>query len=176
MPKPKFRVERFDKASHDREAFSCGVAGIDRWFKESITDQIKTNRLRVWCAVDTEERVVGFYGLSAHSVEAESAPALSRRRERHPIPAVYLAALATDLTVQSQGLGRALMADALAKALKVSETIGTAAVILDVFEDDRFEARMTFYTKLGFRPLNPTDDPKRLFLPMRDVATAYNAQ
>jgi hypothetical protein len=28
MPKPKFRVERFDKASHDREAFSCG-AGND---------------------------------------------------------------------------------------------------------------------------------------------------
>ena len=169
MPKPKFRVERFDKASHDREAFSCGVVGIDRWFKESITDQIKTNRLRVWCAVDTEERVVGFYGLSAHSVEAESSSALSRRRERHPIPAVYLAALATDLTVQGQGLGRALMADALAKALEVSETIGAAAVILDVFEDECFKQRMAFYTKLGFRPLNPEVDTKRLFLPIKAV-------
>jgi GNAT superfamily N-acetyltransferase len=175
MTKPKFRVERFDKASHDRGAFSCGVAGMDRWFKESITDQIKANRLRVWCALNPEGRVVGFYGLSAHSVEAEAAPALSRRRERHPIPAVYLAALATDQTVQGQGVGGALRADALAKALEVSETIGAAAVILDVFEDDRFEARMAFYTKLGFRPLDPANDPKRLFLPMRDVATAYNA-
>jgi len=75
MPKPKFRVGWFDKASHDCEAFSCGVAGTDRWFKASITDQVKTNRLRVWCAVDTEERAVGFYGLSAHSVGAETAPA-----------------------------------------------------------------------------------------------------
>lgn len=174
MTKPKFRVERFDKASHDRGAFSCGVAGMDRWFKESITDQIKANRLRVWCAVDAERRVVGFYGLSAHSVEAEASSALSRRRERHPIPAVYLAALATDLTVQGQGLGGALMADALTKALEVSETIGAAAVILDVFEDERFEQRMAFYTKLGFRPLNPAGDPKRLFLPMTEMAAAYS--
>ncbi|MCP4818630.1 MAG: GNAT family N-acetyltransferase [Shimia sp.] len=169
MTKPKFRVERFEKASHDRGAFSCGVTGMDRWFKESITDQIMANRLRVWCALDAEGHVVGFYGLSAHSVEAEASPALSRRRERHPIPAVYLAALATDLSVQGEGLGGALMADALAKALEVSETIGAAAVILDVFEDERFEQRMAFYTKLGFRPLNPSEDPKRLFLPIKAV-------
>ena len=43
MTNPKHQVERFDKALHDRKAFSCGVAGMDRWFKESITDQIKAN-------------------------------------------------------------------------------------------------------------------------------------
>ena len=66
------------------------------------------------------------------------------------------------------------MADALTKALEVSETIGAAAVILDVFEDERFEQRMAFYTKLGFRPLNPAGDPKRLFLPMTEMAAAYS--
>ena len=52
---------------------------MDRWFKESITDQIKANRPRVWCALDAEGRLVGYYGLSAHSVEAEASLALSRR-------------------------------------------------------------------------------------------------
>ena len=175
MTKPKFRVERFDKASHDRGVFSCGVAGMDRWFKESISDQIKANRLRVWCAVDAEGRVVGFYGLSAHSVEAETSPSLARYRERHLIPAIYLAALATDQSVQGQGLGSVLMADALAKALEVSETIGAAAIILDVFEDSQLERRMAFYKNLGFRPLNPEDDCKRLFLPMKEVGLAIDS-
>ena len=47
---------------------------------------------------------------------------------------------------------------------------------LDVFEDERFEQRMVFYTKLGFRPLKPKDDPKRLFLSMKDVRVDLDAK
>ncbi len=169
MTKPEFRVEKFDKASHYREAFSCGVPGMDRWFKESISDQIKANRVRVWCAVDETGKVVGFYGLSAHSVEPSASPALAQRRERYPIPAIYLVALATDESVQGQGIGGALMADAMIKSLEIAETIGAAAIILDVFEDVQFERRMAFYQAIGFETLSPEENPKRLFLSMKDV-------
>lgn len=170
MIETKFRVQKFDKASHDRGAFSCGVPAMDRWFKESISDQIRANRTRVWCAVDETGKVVGFYALSAHAVEPSNAPALAERRERHPIPAVYLSALATDQSVQGQGLGGALMADALAKALDISEVIGAAAVVLDVFQDDAHEKRLKFYTELGFTPIDPTGNPNRVFLSMKDFA------
>lgn len=170
MTDPKFRVEKFDKASHDRGAFSCGVPAMDRWFKESISDQIKANRTRVWCAVDETGKVVGFYALSAHAVEPSLSPALADKRERHPIPAVYLTALATDQSVQGQGLGSALVADAMLKALDISEIIGAAAVVLDVFEDDGFEKRMKFYRDLGFAPINPAANPHRVFLTMKDIA------
>lgn len=166
----KFRIEKFDKASHDRGAFSCGIAGMDRWFKKSITDQIKANRIRVWCAVDKNGQVVGFYALSAHSVEPSTASELATRRERHPIPAVYLSALATDQSVQGQGLGSALMADAMLKAFEISEVIGAAALILDVLEDEMFDQRMNFYLNLGFAPIDPTGNPERLFLSIKEIA------
>ncbi|MFK8034162.1 MAG: GNAT family N-acetyltransferase [Hyphomicrobiales bacterium] len=174
MTEQKFRIEKYDKASHDREAFSCGVAGMDRWFKESITDQIKTNRIRVWCAVGKSGQVVGFYALSAHSVEPSTSSELAARRDRHPIPAVYLSALATDQSVQGQGLGRALMADAMLKALKISEVIGAAAIILDVLDDEMFEKRNKFYLSLGFAPIDLSGNPKRLFLSIKEIAKIIN--
>ena len=170
MTKPKFRIQKFDKASHDREAFSCGVPAMDRWFKVSISDQIKANRTQVWCAVDQIGKVVGFYALSAHAVKPSSSPALADRREKHPIPAVYLSAIATDQSVQGQGLGGTLMADALAKALEISETIGAAAVVLDVLQDDAYEKRMKFYTELGFTPIDPTGNPNRVFISMKNIS------
>lgn len=170
MTKPKFSVQKFDKASHDREAFSCGVPAMDRWFREGISDQIKANRTRVWCAVDQTDKVVGFYALSAHTVEPSSSPALATRRDRHPIPAVYLSALATDVSAQGQGLGSALMADAMAKALEISEIMGAAALVLDVLQDDFYAERMKFYTGLGFKPINPDVNPNRIFLSIKEIS------
>lgn len=170
MTKPKFSVQKFDKASHDREAFSCGIPAMDRWFKESVSDQIKANRTRVWCAVDQTSKVVGFYALSAHTVEPSSSPALATRRERHPIPAVYLSALAIDVSAQGQGLGSALLADAIAKTLEISEIIGAAALVLDILQDDFYAERMKFYTDLGFTPIDPDENPNRVFLSIKEIS------
>ena len=166
---PTFRVETFDASKHDRSGFSCGVPAMDRWFKESISDQIKRNRLRVWCAVSNEGALTGFYGLAAHSLEPRCAAVLASKRERHPIPAIYLVALAADVNQQGKGLGSALMADALARAFSVSVEIGAAAVVLDVLKDDHYDARRAFYERLGFMPLDPDQHPNRMFLPMRAI-------
>jgi len=165
----QFRVEAFDTAKHDRTAFTCGVPPMDRWFKESISDQIKRNRLRVWCAVSDDDDVIGFYGLSAHSVLPQSATALAARRERHPIPAIYLTALATHSGYQGRGLGGALMADALARSYAVSNDIGAAAVILDVLEDDAHAKRRLFYERIGFMTLDPDHLPNRMYMPMKAI-------
>lgn len=170
MTKPKFSVQKFYKASHDREAFSCGVPAMDRWFKGSISEQIKANRTRVWCAIGQTGKVVGFYALSAHAVEPSSSPALATRRDRHPIPAVYLSALATDLSVRGQGLGSALMADAMANALEISEIIGAAALVLNVLQNDAYAERMKFYTDLGFTPIDPDVNPNRVFLSIKEIS------
>ena len=171
----RFTVEPFDPSRHDRSGFSCGVPAMERWFSESISDQIKRNRLRVWCAVAGDGTLVGFYGLAAHSVAPTSAGTLASRRERHPVPAIYLVALATDANWQGQGLGGALMADALARALSVSADIGAAAIVLDVLEDAHHAERMTFYERLGFAPIDPDQHPNRLFLSMKAIEAALAA-
>ena len=145
---------------------------MDRWFSESISDQIKRNRLHVWCAVADDSKLVGFYGLAAHSADPTLAGALASRRERHPIPAIYLVVLGTDVKWQNQGLGSTLMADALARARSVSANIGAAAVILDVLDDAHHAERMTFYERPGFAPIDPDQHTNRLFLSINSIEAA----
>jgi GNAT superfamily N-acetyltransferase len=168
MAEPEYRIRLFDKALHDRGAFSCGVRPIDNWFRKSITEQIKADRLRVWCATDRDARLVGFYGLTAHEVRPEQAPALARRRETRAIPAIYLPGLAVDRTCQGRGIGGALMGHAVETAVAAAELIGAAALILDVLPDDAFDRRKAFYVNLGFAEIG-NGDPGRLFLAMTDA-------
>ncbi|MFK5952659.1 MAG: GNAT family N-acetyltransferase [Desulfobacterium sp.] len=163
MADARYEIRLFDKALHDRRAFSCGVEAMDRWIKYSVSDQVKSNRLRLWCANDRNDKFAGFYGLTAHSVNPDDAPSLAKRKERRPIPTIYLPALAVDKTCQGQGVGGALLADAIVKSLEISENIGAAALILDVLGDDDFDKRKAFYLKLGFTVIG-NGDPKRLFL------------
>lgn len=172
MPEPSCQIRLFDKALHDRRAFSCGVAQIDSWLKSSISDLIRENRVRVWCATGADGKLVGFYSLCAHQVEPEAAPVLAGRR-RMAIPTVYLTALAVDRACQGQGIGGALMAHAIEKAIEVSDQIGAAALVLDVLRDEQFKRRKAFYLTLGFAETEPGGD--RLYLTMNDARTALLA-
>lgn len=73
--------------------------------------------------------------------------------------------IAVDNRHQSQGLGRILLADALERAVSVSDQVGLKAVVLDVIEDGGQEItkrRYEFYTAMGFQPL--PSRPSRMFI------------
>jgi GNAT superfamily N-acetyltransferase len=175
MADAKYVIRLFDKALHDRRAFSCGVEAMDRWIRYSVSDQVKLDRLRLWCANDLDGKFVGFYGLTAHSVNPEDAPSLAQRKERRSIPTIYLPALAVDKTCQGQGVGGALLADAIVRSLEISESIGAAALILDVHDDGDFDKRKAFYLELGFAEIG-NGDPRRLFLSMRNARAELRGQ
>lgn len=165
MPDPRFSITLFDKVLHDRSDFNCGVAQIDTWLQGSISQQIKDNRLRVWCATNAAGRLVGFYALCAHSIQPDYAPSLAGRHERNPIPVIYLPAIATLKNQQGKGLGAALMGHAILKSIGMAKDIGIAAIVLDVLEDGHFDKRMKFYTGLGFKHIGK--DNKRVFLSIK---------
>lgn len=172
-----YLIKLFDKALHDRSAFSCGVEAIDRWLRESVSDQIRENRLRLWCATDRlSGRLIGFYALNTHSLTALEAPVLARRSERLPIPTIYLPVLAIASDLQGAGLGKTLMAHAIQRAGRLSEEIAIKAIILDVLDDEKLQQRLAFYRSLGFQ--QPGHDPRRLFLSIEDAkaSTAANKQ
>jgi GNAT superfamily N-acetyltransferase len=175
MADTKYVIRLFDKALHDRRAFSCGVEAMGRWIRYSVSDQVKSDRLRLWCANDLDGKFVGFYGLTAHSVNPDDAPSLAKRKERRPIPVIYLPALAVDKTCQGLGVGGALLADAIVRSLEISESIGAAALILDVLDNDVFDKRKAFYLNLGFTEIG-NGDPKRLFLSMKDARAEVRGQ
>ena len=174
MSEPSLTIRAFDKALHDRGAFSSGVEPMDRWLREGAAEQIKLNRLRVWCATTEEGTFVGYYALAMHSVLPDAAPALTRRRERHAIPAIYLTALAVSEGHQGQGIGSALLGDAIARSVALSQEIGTAAIILDVLKDGHYERRRSFYLSLGFAEIG-NGDPARLYLSIKDAIAELSA-
>lgn len=163
----KYGIQKIDKALHDRGAFSCGVQQIDAWIKTGISDQIKANRLVVWCANDCKGKLCGLYGLNTHAVEPKSAVALARRKERHAIPVIYLPFIAISSELQGQGLGAKLMAHAISQSLEISEKAGAAALVLDVLKDDKYEKRMAFYKGIGFAQLGTPLE--RMYLSMSTV-------
>lgn len=168
MADARLKIKPFDKALHDRRAFSSGIAPMDRWLRESAADQIKRNRLRLWCATNELGAFVGYYALAMHSVTPSEANNLNTRAERHPIPAIYLSALAVGRDHQGQGIGGALLGNAIIRCVALSDEIGAAAIILDVLEDANFERRKAFYLNLGFAEID-RENPIRLFLSIKDA-------
>lgn len=153
--------------AHDRSAFSCGTATLDRYLRERASQDVR--RLVASCFVIVEtatDTVAGYYTLAATSVPANDLPAeVLKRLPRYPVlPAALVGRLAVDQRFRRRGIGSALLADAMLRALKAD----TKAFALIVQAKD--ENAAAFYRLEGFRPF--ANRPMSLFLPL---ATAQRA-
>jgi len=172
---PSLFIMKFNKALHDRSAFSCGFQPIDNFLKSSISEQIKNNLVTVWVAVEdslVKSPVKGFYALNAHTIAQTELPKLSGKSRKDNIPAIYLNAVAVDKSCQGSGVGTALMVHAIRKSLEVSEQIGCAVIILDVLDDGdnkAFKRRVAFYENLGFKFIESPEHPHRMYLSIADA-------
>jgi GNAT superfamily N-acetyltransferase len=163
-------IAKFNKALHDRSAFSCGFTPIDNFLKSSLSDQIKGGLVTAWVATSGDDpAVLGFYTLGAMAVRAHFGPSKWQRSGVPDIPVIYIRAVAVRKDMQGRGLGTALLLDAMKRSLVITEQMGAAAIVLDVLEDQHFEQRWKFYIDLGFKPLRDSDNPRRVFIPMADV-------
>jgi len=113
---------------------------------------------------------VGYYSLSAGSVEKSSVPErVGKGIPRHPVPVVLLARLAVDHQFQRGGIGKGLLRDALQRALSAADVIGIRAVLVHA-KDEKAAA---FYRKFGFES-SPTD-LLHLMLLMKDLRRTVEA-
>ena len=100
------------------------------------------------CFVATEAKgeTAGYYTLASVSVSLADLPdALAKKLPRYPsVPAVRMGRLAVDQAFKGEGLGSALLADALRRAA----TAGIAAYAFVV--DAKDEAAARFYVHHGF--------------------------
>ncbi len=168
----KYTIEPFDPKTQDRAAFSCGVPQIDNYLKLTAKKGSKADVVRIWVVIDSECHIVGFYGISMHSVVADEMPeALAKKAPRHgALPTAFISMIGVDQSMQRQGLGSALLADALSRIGRVSDEIGTCAVLLDVFDcgdPETVARRKTYYESFGFASL--PDQPLRLFMPIQTI-------
>lgn len=168
MRRPPFRVALLD-ASHDRAAFDSGTPALDRYLKEQVTQDMRRRVATCFVALTDDGRVAGYYTLASASVPLGELPAETTKKlpRYRAVPTVRMGRLAVDLAFKGQGLGGALLGDALTRSAR-SEIAAYALMV-----DAKNEAAAAFYRHHGFIVLPQT--PMTLFLPLVTVAAQLPA-
>ncbi|MFN8511788.1 MAG: GNAT family N-acetyltransferase [Thermomicrobiales bacterium] len=161
---PEFVIESL--GAHDRSGFTCGVAALDRYFRQQAGQDHRRRAAIVFVAIDptANDAVVGFYTLSAAQILARDLPEqLVRKLPRYPeLPAILLGRLAVDQRWQGRQLGRLLITDALLRCARLDQ-IGALFLLVDAIDQNAEQ----YYLRLGFRAL--PDQPSRLYFPLDDL-------
>jgi GNAT superfamily N-acetyltransferase len=160
----EWQIERLER-SHDRTSFACGKPPLDEFIRRLVSQYEKRNLGRTYVAVRPGDRqVIGYYTLAAGAIAFQNLPApAAKKLPKHPVPVVLLARLAVDQSAQGQGLGEALLIDALDRCLGLADQVGLHAVEVDAID----QPARAFYEKYGFVPL--PDSPLHLFLPLGTI-------
>lgn len=133
---------------HDRASFLCGVAALDNYFQNYVTQDVRRNLAKCFVAVDKSnaDKVAGYYTLSAGGILLDELPRdLAKGLPRYPLPVARMGRLAVDLNYRGQGLGAALLTHALDKAAQ--SDVKTFALVVDAKDD----TAKSFYMRYGFR-------------------------
>ncbi len=161
-PPPLSHVEKLHE-KHNLSSFDCGTPSLNDWLRRYALLNQQNDSVQSY-VVHRANRVVGYYSLVAGSVHQKEAPVrVSKGLTRHPIGVVLLARLAVDRKEQGQGLGRALLKNALLRIEGAADIIGARAVLVHAID---FKARR-FYEQFGFAP-SPID-PLQGMLLLKDL-------
>jgi GNAT superfamily N-acetyltransferase len=139
-------------AEHVLAGFVCGVESLDEWLSKRALRNHASGASR--CFVVCEgAAVMGYYTLSAGAISHEAAPKAMRRNMPDPLPVLLLGRLAIDRRYHNQGLGSALLRDAMIRAVSIAGNAGVSAILLHALSE---QARR-FYLSRGFceSPLQP---------------------
>jgi GNAT superfamily N-acetyltransferase len=158
----KPHVEKLTR-SHALDTFDCGAEPLNTYLKRFALGNQSAGAANTYVAM-LDDRVIGYYSLSAASVQYAEAPERLRKgMARHPIPVMLLARLAVDRTWQGRRLGAALLLDSLRRTLAAADILGIRAVMVHAKD----EAAQRFYEHFDFDP-SPIE-PLQMFLLLKEV-------
>jgi GNAT superfamily N-acetyltransferase len=155
-------------SGHALEGFACGVTALDDWLQEHALAARGAGSARTFVVVDLDQRrVVGYHALTVAEIPHGAAGLrLAKGMPQHPIPAVLLARLAVDRSVQGRGLGTRLLLDAMARTAFAADAVGIRALLVHALNA---EAR-AFYLHHGLAP-SPTNE-RHLTILVKDIRRA----
>jgi len=159
---PARRVEKL-RPDHNAEGFDCGREELNRYLLRYAWQNQQAGAAQTYIGL-VGNVVVGYYSLAVGHVIHERAPArLSKGLARHAIPIMLLARMAVDRRWQGQGVGRALLRDALERTLQAADIAGIRAFAVHAKD----EGAKRFYEHFDFIP-SPAD-PMHLFVLLKEV-------
>jgi len=140
---------------HDNAAFDSGEPALDEWLRQRAWANLQLAASRTYVVCPTgSDAVIGYAALSMGQILAQETIGSMRRNMPRHIPAVVLGRLAIDRAWQGKGLGRALLADVVRRALLASEQVSARLVIVHAISP----AAEAFYLHHGFTRL-PVETP-----------------
>ena len=156
------RVEKL-RRDHPIETFDCGREELNRYLIRYAWQNQQAGADQSYVGI-VGEVIAGYYTLAVGQVSLENAPdRVKKGLAKHPVPIMLLARLAVDHRWQGQGVGKALLRDAMQRTLQAADIAGIRAFAVHAKNE---EARR-FYEHFDFIP--SSTDPMHLFVLLKDV-------
>jgi GNAT superfamily N-acetyltransferase len=139
-------------ADHALADFDCGEPSLNEWLKKRALKNHSGGASRCF-VVCNGKTVIGYYCLSAGAISHEAAPKAMRRNMPNPLPVLLLGRLAIDRHHHNQGIGQALLRDAMLRSVSIASNAGVFALLVHALT----EQAKRFYLSRGFvaSPLQP---------------------
>lgn len=151
------------RRDHALDDFDCGDALLNRFLVRHAFQNQQMGASRTYLAT-RDGRIEGYYTLVFGEVAYADAPErLQKGAARHPVPLMVLARLAVAETAKGQGLGAALLKDAMLRTLAAAEIAGLRALAVHAKD----ETARGFYAHFDF-VASPVDPHHMLFL-LKDI-------
>ncbi|MBT2767781.1 GNAT family N-acetyltransferase [Stenotrophomonas sp. ISL-67] len=140
-------------AEHVIDGFRCSAPALGKWLHERAHRNQASGASRCFVTCDEQQRVAGYYALSAGAIAHEAVPGRIRRNMPDPIPVIVLGRLAVHVDWAGQGIGQGLLKDAVLRALQACTQLGARALLCHAID----EPAKAFYLKHGFMssPIHP---------------------
>ena len=151
---------------HRLDGFSCGQPVLDGWLVGSARRSELRDNTRTFVWEDEDQRVVAYFTILPHTIRRDELPTRIGRGDLNEIPAILLARLALDESLQGVGLGAQLLVDALGRIVGAVEIAGGRYIVVDAINDDAID----FYQHFGF-----TQSPVTrfsMFMRVKDARTS----
>jgi hypothetical protein len=148
---------------HIRKDFSNQHPSLQNYFRNVVMRDVSSGMSQCFVLTDDDDVVKGYYTLSSISVDTSDWDQAFKKANKlvyDTIPCTLLGKLAVDGQNQGKKYGTILLFHALWNAVMSSNTVGSAAVVVDPIDDKA----AAFYRKYDFQILTNTT---RMFMSMR---------
>ncbi|RLQ88648.1 GNAT family N-acetyltransferase [Notoacmeibacter ruber] len=155
---------------HDHTGFSSGKPAMDSWLHELAFHNQSENFSRTFVIRDKNMKVRGFYALCSGMILRKEAPKkIAPHGSPTEIPIALLARFAIAEDLQRQGVGKALLSNALRTAASASQAVAFRAIVVDAIDDEA----AAFYKRFGF--VETKVSPRKLLITTQNVIASLNS-
>ena len=151
--------------NHKLEYFSCGIPSLDSWLKTKARRNENARASRTYVLCNQGNDVIGYYALATGALSPEQAPRKVKRNMPNPIPVMVLGRLAIDEHYQGQGLGDALLRDAILRILQAADIAGIKAIVVHAIS----EQAKQYYSARSF--IESPSNPMTMILSLESLQT-----